>query len=400
MKVFIINVVCGSGSTGHIVVDLYKALIDSENEAYIAYGRGDASKSVHSYRIGNDANVLVHAGLSRLAGRQGEHSKRATRKLIKEIKTYRPDIIHLHNIHGYYINYTILFDFLREYHQPVVWTMHDCWAFTGHCAHYEGVACDGWERGCQRCHYPFTYPKAYMECSTSRRMEKKKKAFLIPNLSIITPSTWLQKQLQKSFFQNVSCTVINNGIDLQIFQPMQSNMKDKLGITGKKLILGVASVWTDFKGFSDLLELSQKLNQSYVICMVGLNQRQIKHLPAHVIGIEKTQNQKELAMFYSAADVFVNLTYEDTFPTTNIEALACGTPVITYRTGGSTEIIDESCGAAVERGNMGMLIRKIEEWTEEDHTAACREHALIFYGKDESIHKYLQYYGRMQEKMR
>lgn len=393
MKVFIINVVCGTGSTGHIVVDLYNAILATGNEACIAYGRGSA-KEVQSYRIGTDIDVLIHAGLSRFTNRQGNYSMRATWALINKIESYSPDIIHVHNIHGYYINYKILFDFLRRYRKPVIWTMHDCWAFTGHCAYYEGVMCDGWLNGCNSCKSSYVYPKAYTSRKTSDNYERKEKAFIIPKLRIVTPSHWLQKQLSQSFFKNVPCRVINNGIDLDIFRIVESDVKERLGILGKKMILGVANVWTKFKGLDDFIALSEQTDSEYVVCMIGLSKKQLKALPDHIIGIERTESLEILVKYYSAADVFVNLTYEDTFPTVNIEALACGTPIITYRTGGSAEMIDETCGSCVEKGNIKRVLEEISVWTHRQCSAECRKRAML-YEKSECYEKYMSYYSEV-----
>ncbi len=399
MKVFIINVVCGKGSTGHIVQDLYDKILSAGNDAYIAYGRGEAPQEIHSGRIGSRLDVLIHAGLSRITDKQGDYSVRATKKLVRKIRSYAPDLIHLHNIHGYYINYKILFDFLRQYGKPVIWTMHDCWAFTGHCAHYEGVMCEGWLSGCRSCKALFTYPKAYINCNTGKNYENKKKAFLIPRLTLVTPSLWLKNQLARSFFYKVPCVVINNGINLETFQFVGSDIKKKLGISDKKMILGVAYVWTKFKGFEDLIELAKKLDSEYVICMIGLSRQQLKNLPDRIIGMERTDGQAELVEYYSAADVFLNLTYEDTFPTINIEALACGTPVITYRTGGSAEIIDDTCGAAVEKRDFSSIIHEISIWTNKECGKECRERAMR-YAKEDCFQKYMELYAESINKLK
>lgn len=391
MKVFIINVVCGTGSTGHIAVDLYNEILASGNEACIAYGRGKM-EGIQSYRIGTDVDVLIHAGLSRFTNRQGSYSTRATMALLERIKSYCPDIIHIHNIHGYYINFKFLFDFLRVYQKPVIWTMHDCWAFTGHCAHYEGVMCDGWLNGCNSCKSSYVYPKAYTNRNTGDNYEKKEKAFLIPELKIVVPSHWLQRQLSQSFFKNIPCTVIHNGIDLDIFRIVDSDIKSRLGISSKKMILGVASVWTKFKGLTDFMAMSEHLDSTYIICMIGLSKKQLRALPDNIIGIERTESHEILVEYYSAADVFVNLTYEDTFPTTNIEALACGTPVITYSTGGSAEIIDETCGACVEKGNIQRVIEEISVWAYWQSSTECRKRAML-YEKRKCYEKYLSYYS-------
>lgn len=367
MKVYQINVVCGNGSTGRIVVDLAKIIESQGDECRIAYGRGNAPYDVDSYRIGVNCSVYWHALLTRLTGRQGLYSKMATKRLVKDIQKYSPDIIHLHNLHGYYLNYEELFKYLHESGKPVVWTMHDCWAFTGHCAHYESVGCEKWQTGCdETCVNSSGYPASRTTKYVRDNFERKNRAFSkIDNLTIVTPSVWLAEQVKKSFLKEKRVKTIPNGIDLSRFAPQQGDIKNQIGCGENKLVLGVASVWTEKKGLNDFVELSKLLGDKYVVCLVGLSKKQIRKLPKGVIGVNKTSSIEELARFYSAADVFVNLTYEDTFPTTNIEALACGTPVITYRTGGSPEVLDVLCGDVVEKGDFKTVKCLIEGFCEE-----------------------------------
>lgn len=334
----------------------------------------------------------VHAFLTRLTDKHGLYSKRATKRLVEDIKRYKPDIIHLHNIHGYYVNYEMLFHFLKQYGKQVIWTMHDCWAFTGHCAHYESVGCMKWQDGCRNCPNTGAYPATFNKAQTHENYNKKRTAFTgSEQLTIVAPSVWLQEQIKQSFLSDYICIVIPNGVDLDRFKPRKSDLKQKLDCANKKLLLGVASVWTNNKGFQDFLKLRQRLDQQYAICMVGLNERQIKLLPEGIIGVRRTQSIEELAQYYSAADVFLNLTYEDTFPTTNIEALACGTPVITYRTGGSPEIFDESCGISVKKGDIEHVIKKLEMWGSSLRDTNCRGRASL-YDKNACYGKYLECY--------
>lgn len=397
MKIYQINVVCGYGSTGRIVVDLYNTIRLNGGECRVAYGRKkNLASGINSIKVDSGIEVLSHVVLSRLTGRNGSYSAGATRKLIKDIEKYKPDIIHLHNIHGYYLNYNILFSFLKGYNRPVIWTMHDCWAFTGNCAYYEGANCDGWRNGCTSCTVSYKYPKAYTNCNTSTNYLQKKRAFIIPQLTIVTPSNWLKGQLSQSFFSGIPCTVINNGIDLNVFRFLASDRKRKLGIADKKMILGVASIWTKNKGLNDLVEVSRQVPSQYVVCMVGLNKKQIKNLSSNIIGIERTENLEELAEYYSAADVFLNLTYEDTFPTTNIEALACGTPVITYRTGGSPEILSGACGWVVAKGDLDAVVNIIVNEMQEKGTysAECLQRAKMF-RREVRYQQYLELYSKI-----
>ena len=354
MKVFQINTVCGVGSTGRIAVDLYHVLESEGHQCYIAYGRGNAPEGIQSYKIESTLGTYIHTGLSRLTDKEGWYSASATRKLIQVITSYAPDIIHLHNIHGHYLNYPILFRFLAQYKKPVVWTLHDCWAFTGHCAHFDFIGCEKWKTRCHHCPQLRSYPTSYwMDHSKENYQLKKELITQVKNLHIVTPSQWLADLVKQSFLSAYDVTVIHNGIDVSVFKPTESDFRANYGLQDKKVILGVASPWTARKGLQDFIQLADMLDDSMRIVLVGLNKEQIKSLPKSIIGIERTNNAKELAAIYTAADVFFNPTYEDNYPTTNLEALACGTPVVTYQTGGSPESVKEGMGAIVEKGNIG-----------------------------------------------
>jgi glycosyltransferase involved in cell wall biosynthesis len=338
MKVLQVNVVCGSGSTGRIAVDLHKALIQSGCDSMIAYGRGSAPKDIKSYRIGSDFSVRVHAALSRFTDRQGLYSKKATRDFLNVIDEFNPDIIHLHNIHGYYINYKILFDYLKVKEKKVVWTLHDCWPFTGHCSHFDYVDCLKWHTGCYSCEEKNTYPKSILLDSSSFNYKIKKTVFSrMNNMTLVVPSHWLANLLKDSFLKDYPVKIIRNGVDTEIFRKRESDFRTLYNLENKKIILGVASVWSKRKGLDDFIKLAEFLEDDFKIVLVGLSKKQAKNLPKNILGIEKTENMMNLAEIYSISDVFFNPTYADNYPTTNLEALACGTPVITYDTGGSSE---------------------------------------------------------------
>lgn len=395
MKVYQINVVCGSGSTGRIAADLSRLLQKHGGECRIAYGRGNClSDEIDSIRISSEAEVYFHACLTRMTDRHGLYSKKATRRLIEDIKKYSPDIIHLHNLHGYYLNYEILFRFLKSYHSQVLWTMHDCWAFTGHCAHYDAAGCEKWRKGCQSCPNLHGYPSSFYGGNVGANYKRKKEYFTsISELIIVTPSNWLKGQIQKSFLKNSECITIPNGVDLSQFKPQESALRKSLRCEGKKLLLGVASVWTRNKGLDDFVQLREMLGTEYVICLIGVTEKQIRNLPVGIIGKTRVDGIKEMAQYYSAADVFLNLTYEDTFPTTNIEALACGTPVLTYRTGGSPEIISEECGVAVDAGDLNAVVFALENEIKEKecYWNDCLRRAKQF-NKEKCYEKYIDLY--------
>ena len=353
MKVFQINSTCGFGSTGRIAVDILKELEKNGGEGIIAYGRNSTPENVNSYRIGSDLQVKIHGVLSRITDRQGFYGTSATKKLIEKIKEYNPDIIHLHNIHGYYLNVAILFDFLKEYNKPIVWTLHDCWAFTGHCAFFSFSGCEKWKTECNTCPLKKDYPTSLVMDNSKKNYKQKKELFTKPeNITFVTPSYWLKDLTEKSFLGKYPVKVINNGIDLTKFKPTESDFRQKNNLQDKFIILGVASVWEERKGLKDFIELNEMLSQNEKIVLVGLDDNQLATLPKNIIGIKRTNSIEELAELYSAADVFVNPTYEDNYPTTNLEAISCGAPVVTYITGGSPESVFEGNGFSVPQGDV------------------------------------------------
>lgn len=360
MKVLMINSVCGIRSTGRICTDIAEVLEKEGHDCKIAYGRETVPDKYKKYavKIGTNFGVKLHAGLSRIFDRSGFYSKHATKKFIKWVKEYKPDIIHLHNLHGYFINIEILFDYLKKANVPVIWTLHDCWAFTGHAAYCEAVACENWKTGCNRCPQKMKYPSALLFDNSKSNYFRKKKNFTgVANLIIVTPSAWLAGLVKQSFLKDYFVRVIHNGIDLSVFKPTLSDFRERYGLIDKKIILGVASVWEERKGLNDFIKLSGAINEDYRIVLVGVSKEQFKILPANIIGIERTNSSQELVEIYTAADVFLNLTYEDNYPTVNLEAQACGTPVITYRTGGSIENVSE--WNIVEKGELRLLLEKI-----------------------------------------
>lgn len=400
MKVLQINSVCGIGSTGRIATDIHSMLVEEGNESYIAYGRGEARNCDNVIKIGNKFDVYAHVIKTRIFDMHGFGSKRATRKFIEKVIELDPDIIHLHNIHGYYINVKILFDFLKKFNKPVIWTLHDCWPFTGHCANFEYAGCNCWMvDGDHKCIQKTSYPKSLIFNNSVKNYKRKRKAFTgVKNLTIVTPSKWLAELVKQSFLCEYQVKVINNGINLDVFKPRKSDFRQKYKIYDKYVILGVANIWGNRKGYNYFLELSKRLSEDEIIVMVGLNKKQIKNLPPNIIGITRTENIHTLAEIYSTADVFINPTLEDNFPTTNLEALACGTPVITFNTGGSIESIEKDCGYIVEKGNLEQLVDKIKLVKQKGKTKYyfnCIKHARSNYNKLERYREYLRLYKKV-----
>lgn len=363
MRVLQISTVCGSGSVGRIVVDLYRMVEENGDEGLIAYGRQGAPEGIRAFRFGTGWDMGVHVLSTFFRGEHGFASGGQTRKLIERIREWEPDVIHLHNIHGFVLQVEVLFAYLKEARKAVVWTLHDGWAYTGHCAFYDYTGCRGFENGCKECtEYQKVYPYALFRNRTQRNYIRKRKAFTgVWNLTLVTPSRWLAGEVGKSFLRAYPVRVIPNGVDQNVFAPVEGTLREQLGFNGKFVLLGVANVWERRKGFSYFMELAKRLSDDYRIVLVGLSKKQLRGLPRNVMGLSRTSSAKELAEYYSMADVFVNATLEDNFPTTNLEALSCGTPVITFDTGGSPESLDESCGSVVPKRDIEALLRVIEE---------------------------------------
>ena len=362
MKILMINVVCGIKSTGRICTDIAKKLEEQGHEVKIAYGRERIPKSAakNAIKISTNFDVKMHGIKARIFDSAGFESKRKTKKFINWINEFNPDIIHIHNTHGYYINNKLLFIYLIKLNKKVIWTFHDCWAFTGHCCYFDYNGCNKWKELCHNCPQKKEYPKSFIFDSSQKNFILKKELFpKLQDLTIVVPSIWLYKIVSESFFKNNKIIVINNGIDTNKFKYRENKIKEKYNIINKKIILGVASVWSKRKGLDDFIELSKKIDNTYIIILVGLNKNEINKLPLNIIGIEKTDSPEELAELYSAADVFFNPTYEDNYPTTNLEAIACNTPVITYNTGGSIESA-KLFGYIVKKGDIESVIEKIK----------------------------------------
>lgn len=365
MKILLVNVVCGIKSTGRICTDIAEELETKGHEVRIAYGRENVPKEYEKYaiRIGNAFVVALHAFRKYIFDGDGEGSKYATIEFVNWIREYDPDIIHLHNIHGCYINYEILFSYLKASGKRVVWTLHDCIAFTGRCAYFDYIGCMRWKDHCGKCIQKERFPRKVLFDRTDIRLRQKKHLYKkMNNLDIVVPSRWLREWVKQSFLSRHRVKVIYNGIDKHVFRPCRSEIKKKYGVEGKKIILGVAAVWSVRKGLDDFINLSNMLTKDYRIILIGLSNSQIRNLPKGIIGISKIENVKQLVDFYSAADVFVNPTYDDNYPTVNIEAISCGTPVVTYKTGGSPESAD-LFGTSVKRGDIDALIKEIYYWS-------------------------------------
>ena len=393
MRVLMINSVCGIRSTGRICTDLADILEERGHEVKIAYGREEVPEKYKRYavRIGNGLGLKLHGVKSRLWDAHGFGSRKTTKRFIEWVRQYNPDVIHLHNIHGYYINIAVLFSYLRTCGKQIIWTLHDCWAFTGHCSHFDYIGCDKWKTECSHCPQLKEYPKSLFADRSTRNYLKKKELFSgIPNLTIITPSVWLKRIVEQSFLGEYPVKAIYNGIDLTVFKPTESNFREKYGLKGKKIILGVASVWDKRKGFHDFIQLSNMLDDSYRIILVGLNKKQRAQLTKNMLGIQRTNNVKELCEIYTAADVFVNPSVEETMGLTTAEALACGTPVIVYNKTAVPEVPDETCGIVLSENTPKAILESLPKMNFEKHHCVLRASK---FAKGDKFQEYLDTYG-------
>lgn len=395
MKLLQINVTANSGSTGRIAENIGKFFIRKDHKSYIAFGRDAQESQSELIKVGSTLDHYVHGLKTRFLDRHGFASKKATKSLIKKIKKIQPDAIGLHNLHGYYLHGGILFDYLKSNQQiPVVWTLHDCWPFTGHCIYFGYEGCEKWKTHCNNCPLNYTYPKSFFDNSYKNFEDKQQILTGHQNLTIVTPSRWLQGLVGESFLQNYETKVIHNGIDLSQFQILD---RKELSKSNKKTVLGVASIWEERKGLNDFVKLSKELPEEYQIVLIGVSKSQMKRLPQSIKAISRTEDISELVEWYNRADVFVNPTYEDNFPTTNIEALACGTPVVTYATGGSPEAINGDTGLVVAKGSLDSLtdaIIKVIKQSDEETAQLCRKRAEENFNMKD---RFLDYYNLYQE---
>lgn len=385
-----INVTANWGSTGKIAEQIGQCAISHGWDSYIAYGRWYNPSQSHLIKIGNKLDMYQHYAEQRILDNEGLCSRRATKEFIKRINEIKPDVIQLHNIHDHYLNYRLLFEYLNKTDIKVVWTFHDCWAFTGHCFHFITKGCERWKSGCFDCPLQHEYPKTFFDRSRKNYTMKKNLFGANNNLTIIACSEWIANFVRQSFLKDKPIYVINNGVDLNVFKDSESLDTNKKSFH----VLAVSNVWNKDKGFDDILKLREILSNEYEITIVGVTKQQLNSLPQGIVGIERTQNVHELVALYSKVDVFINPTYADNFPTVNLEALACGTPVITYRTGGSPEALDEKTGVVVEQGDINGLAVAIQKMKENPLSSAdCRKRAEDYFEKDKCFEKYIELYN-------
>lgn len=394
-----INTTLNCSSTGRIAEQIAFLAEKNGYDCYIAHGgRYIRESRIESIQISSKWDNYIHAILGEFFGLHGLGSFFPTLRFIRKLEKIRPDIVHLHNVHGYYLNYKLLFQYLGKAKTPVVWTLHDCWTMTGHCTHFDKIGCDRWKTECKKCPLLKAQYKSRIFDTSSFHYRLKKHWFTYPaNMTIVPVSNWLGTIVKQSFLNNAKVTVIQNGIDLAVFHPQRNELRQKLNIPSDKIILlGVASDWGPEKGLLEFEKLSK--NERFQVILLGLSKKQISTLPKSIIAKERTANQQELVDYYNISTVLVNPTYNDTFPTVNIEALACGTPVVTYRTGGSPEIISPDTGYAVNRGDYDALVEAIELVIERGkavYSEACIKRAQELYNKDDRFMDYIKLYDSL-----
>lgn len=393
MRVVQINC-AASGSTGKIAKAIHYALLVQGDESYIFYGLGRCGEK-NMIRIGNDFDLHMHAVLSRNLGRQGYFSHFATKKLIRQIKSIDPDVIHLHNLHGSYLNLPMFFRFLRTSRAKILITLHDCWLFTGKCAYFTEVNCFRWKEHCGQCPNLSAYPRSKVD-TTKRTLADKKKwlSGFGERMHIITVSHWLCDTAKESFLKQYPIQTIYNGIDTNIFKPVPDNkIREKYGLEKKYIILGVAYHWDERKGLREFLKLADQLGESEKIVLIGLTSEQIAGMPDKILGITKTENQQELVEWYSAADVFVNPSKEETFGLVTAEAMACGTPAVVYRSTACAEVTDNSC--AVMPADQSCYLRDaVNEIKSRRESNNCRQHIIDSFSLNKMVEGYLDAYKK------
>ena len=377
MNILQVNTVYPNGSTGRIVAEIaaYTAA-QPDAHAFVAFGIGEpeSRENVTALRIGTPPERKVHGALRKLFDAEGYGSRAATEQLIAFCEVNRIDVVHLHNLHGCYLNLNRWFRYLKEKNLPVIWTLHDCWPLTGHCAHFDYCGCEKWKTLCYRCPQKALYPQCVGIGGSKRNYRLKRRLFTsLARLTVVTPCRWLGEIVKNSFLQAVPTRVLYNGVDLKIFRPAASDLRLKYGLGTKRLLLAVASVWNNRKGLQALAELSKLLDDTYRLVVIGLLPEQIRALPETILGLGPVSDPAALCAWYSAADCFVNPTLEDTMPLVNLEALACGTPVAVFRTGGCPEAITDVCGRVAEKGDIRGLKEAVEQICESDAdwTDAC-----------------------------
>jgi len=399
MRIFQLNTFCGVKSTGRIALEIARLVEVDGGACKIGYGVPGVPPEAEPYafRIGTPIERKLHGAMRKLMDAEGYGSYFATRALIRELEGFRPDLIHLHNLHGCYLHLPTLFAYLKSARLPVVWTLHDCWPFTGHCAYFDYCGCDSWKTECKSCPQQRSYPICIGLDGSSRNYRMKKRLFApLERLTFVAPCEWMKQPLSRSFLQTHPVRVIYNGVNRSDFHPVQSDLRQRYELGNRRVVLAVASEWDERKGLNFLIEAAGRMGEGYRFVVIGLSEAQIRELPKGMIGIAHTESLEELASWYTTADCFANPTMEDNMPMVNLEALACGTPIAVFRTGGCPEALTPECGVVVPKGNVEALCEGIRTLCGEKpgRTQACLRRAEAFDAQN-TFQAYLSLYKEL-----
>lgn len=383
------------GSTGRIALNIAKEARKEGFKVYTCFRNSREGKkhpNEDQLLIGNWLDKVISERLSYIFGLNGYFCTINTASFLKELDRIKPDLIHIHSLCDNYLNVDMLFNYIIRKDIPVIWTFHDGWPFTGRCAQNR---CSKWQEGCGDCPHKDYYPGTLF-LDNSRQVLKKRSALYgrLKDLTIVTPSKWLKDLVKLSHFRDkYPVRVINNGIDLNIFKPTDSDFRKEHNLIDRFIVLGLAYYWDDSKGLDVFIDLAKRLPEKYQIVLVGTNDEVDKLLPDNIISIHRTHTQEELVKIYSCSDVFVNPTRDENYPTVNMEAIACGLPVLTFDTGGCAEIISDKTGSAVRMNDVDSLEKEIvricetKPYSKED----CLKHAKSF-NMEDKFKEYVELY--------
>jgi putative colanic acid biosynthesis glycosyltransferase len=398
-KVLQINSVVNKGSTGRIAEQIGKLIIKSGWDSYIAFGRDSGESASKNIKIGSSLDNKLHLIESRVFDNHGLSSRNATKTLIKDINNIKPDIIHLHNLHGYYLNFKILFNYFSKVKIPIVWTLHDCWAFTGHCSYFSDIDCNKWQSECNSCPKKGNYPKSVFFDNSKRNYYLKKEVFNSVDINFVTVSFWLESLVRKSFLENNNIRVICNGVDSNIFKIQEKNnlLLEKYNFKGKTVLLAASTSWSKQKGYDDYIKLAEKLSNDELIVLIGLPNKLQANLPKNIIGVSRTESVFELAAWYNTTDIVLNLSTQETFGLTSVEGFMCGKPTIVYNTTASPELIfDDVLGEVVESGQIGEVYNAINIIKNKgDNSLKIRETAIRNFDSKNQYLKYIELYKNL-----
>jgi glycosyltransferase involved in cell wall biosynthesis len=390
-----LNCTANWGSTGKIAEQIGVRAQQKGWKVYMAYGRKILPSSLQTICVGHKLSPYLHYAENRLLDHEGLGSRFETQRLIKKIQVIHPDVVHLHNIHDHWLNYKLLFEYLNRTDIKVVWTLHDCWSYTGGCSHYTLLNCNKWQTECKNC-----VRSHLLRDYSNQQFHLRKDLFTANmNLTLVSVSKWLEGEVRKSFLKDAHIQTILNGVDVNLFRPIKvSDINNKYNLHGKFVLVAAATAWSSAKGLEDYKVLATLLPSDCTLILIGLNEKQLRSLPQSIIGLPRTANVQELVEFYSRADVVMNLSYQESFGLTTVEGLACGSPSIVYNATASPELVTPETGIVVEPGDIhGVLsaILKIKQKGKVAYSTACRQRAEQYFDKNKNFEKYIQLYDEL-----